>query len=560
VAFSPDGTRLASGGDGVRVWEMATGRVTAALGGRLRVVSSVAFSPDGTRLAANGVDNTVQVWDAATGREALTLRRHIRGVSSVAFSPDSSRLASGGHDQTVRVWDAAAGRETLTLRHAGGVSSVAFSPDGSRLACASDETVKVWDAVTGQEALTLKGHTGRVSSVAFSPDGSRLACGGNDGTVRVWDADAWPEALAFKGHARVLSVTFSPDGTRLVARYSDIRSVRAWDLHTQKETPPPDPLPPYREGGGDVSRDGRFVALPVGEFVQVIDTRLSEEELACRRALAAPDPARHAWEAARAEWAGQWFAVVFHADRAERAGRRDHPLYRSRGRANAERGAWDKARADFGRAAALAPEDIAGWQRLALADLGAGRTDAYRETCGRLLGFLQPTPEVPFATFLLDPAPGNAWGAALVLKAWQDAIPRRRQEQRQVARPAVVRPDAIADPARLLAFTTQADPVTRGAALCCAGRHDAAAQLLGPVQEASGLLYLALAEHGRGRPASAQEALQRAVRWLEAPSRDDPWRTNYARLPWDERLEVDLLRREAQALLEGGKPAGDRKQ
>ena len=54
-----------------------------------------------------------------------------------------------------------------------------------------------------------------------------------------------------------------------------------------------------------------------------------------------------------------------------------------------------------------------------------------------------------------------------------------------MVRPAVVRPGAVADPARLLAFTTQADPVTRGAALCRAGRHDEAAQLLGPVQEAA---------------------------------------------------------------------------
>jgi hypothetical protein len=50
------------------------------------------------------------------------------------------------------------------------------------------------------------------------------------------------------------------------------------------------------------------------------------------------------------------------------------------------------------------------------------------------------------------------------------------------------------------------------------------------------------------------------VRWLEAPGRDDRERTNYARLPWDERLEVDLLRREAEGLLQGGKPAVGRKE
>jgi hypothetical protein len=129
-----------------------------------------------------------------------------------------------------------------------------------------------------------------------------------------------------------------------------------------------------------------------------------------------------------------------------------------------------------------------------------------------------------------------------------------------VVRPAVVRPDTVADPARLLAFSTQADPVTRGAALCRAGRHEEAAQVLGPAEEGAGLLYLALAEHGRGRPAAAQDALRRAVRWLEAPSRDDPGRTNYARLPWDERLEMDLLRRETEALLEGGKANAPSKQ
>src|SRR5262249_43553836 len=145
-------------------------------------------------------------------------------------------------------------------------------------------------------------------------------------------------------------------------------SLKSWDLRTQKETPPPNPLPRF-PGRHDESPDGRFLALAMGQVVQVIDTRLSREELAYRRALAAPDPARHAWEAAEAERAGNWFAVLFHADRAEQAGRRDHPLFLTRGRAHAEQGAWYKARADFARAAALAPEDVAGWQQRALAEL-----------------------------------------------------------------------------------------------------------------------------------------------------------------------------------------------
>lgn len=76
--------------------------------GHSQTVRSVAFSPDGARIAS--VDQTVKVWDAATGQETLALDGHAGPVWSVGFSPDGHRLASGGgtigKPSEVRIWDA----------------------------------------------------------------------------------------------------------------------------------------------------------------------------------------------------------------------------------------------------------------------------------------------------------------------------------------------------------------------------------------------------------------------------------------------------------------------
>ncbi len=106
IAYSPDGTKLASaGGSGyVYIWDINTGNVIDTLKGHTSWVLSVAFSPDGSKIASVSGDNTIKLWNANTGALIRTFKGHNSSVESIAFSPDGSKIASGSGDGTIKIW------------------------------------------------------------------------------------------------------------------------------------------------------------------------------------------------------------------------------------------------------------------------------------------------------------------------------------------------------------------------------------------------------------------------------------------------------------------------
>ena len=91
----------------VRIWDAATGRPIREFHAAASRVNAIAFSPDGTRIATGSLEHTVNVWDAATGRLIAVFAGHAAPVFHVAFSADGTRLVSASQDATVKLWDLA---------------------------------------------------------------------------------------------------------------------------------------------------------------------------------------------------------------------------------------------------------------------------------------------------------------------------------------------------------------------------------------------------------------------------------------------------------------------
>jgi WD40 repeat protein len=159
LAFSPDGKLLAAGDyrHTITFWDVATGKVVRQAGWKFQspasAIRGIAFSPDGTMLASAGghAKANLLLWDVQTGKWLRSFTGHTF-TDVVAFSPDGKMLAtgsSGSWEDTVRLWEVETGRERQRFRaNPGEVSCVAFAPDGRRLATAhEDGTALVWEVM-----------------------------------------------------------------------------------------------------------------------------------------------------------------------------------------------------------------------------------------------------------------------------------------------------------------------------------------------------------------------------------------------------------------------------
>jgi RNA polymerase sigma factor (sigma-70 family) len=277
LAFSPDGKKLASSAwdATLRLWDLdARKELHKALS--LDSVANLAFSPDGKTLFSSG-GNQVRLWDVAAWRERQVAQGPRRGGVAFSFSPDGRRAASAS-GKTIWLWNTATGERIRSLEgHEADVRGLAFSTDGTALISTSeshvhhrspmkDRTIRIWDLKTGQEQRRIPNTEKQINLIAFAPDRATFAVWSYDKDDRVLvrniRTDAKPRSFALPpeespGAGTLDALCFSPDGKILYA--SRYLHILRWDAATGRALPP---LGKHDGGNAEIalSPDGRSLA------------------------------------------------------------------------------------------------------------------------------------------------------------------------------------------------------------------------------------------------------------------------------------------------------------
>jgi WD40 repeat protein len=195
VAFSPEGTTLASGGSDstIRIWNVQTGELLRTIKGQTYTVGWLAFSPAGAQrtLIASGGGLTASPFGMPQAAKRYSGSPRTRPTMSMRWPLLPIGGAATATDNLLKIWDVKTGALLQALEHGSAdyaeIDTIGFSPDGSLVVSADDRAVKMWDAATGTLRLTINDPMPSLTTMTFAPNGSALAIGG--GAIKLLDLE-----------------------------------------------------------------------------------------------------------------------------------------------------------------------------------------------------------------------------------------------------------------------------------------------------------------------------------------------------------------------------------
>ena len=180
----------------VFLWDVASRELLYKLSGHNTYVHRLAFSDDGTVLASAG--RTIRIWDVESGEPLDSFPTGESWAPFLSFSPDASALAFAdeGGVKLLQLGSPANPRVRRLPDDWDRLFSI--SPDGATGVIGTtterigttEGRIEVWDIATDAVISEFPhGHGAKMTFLDWSDENRQVVSTGRDGVVKLWNAD-----------------------------------------------------------------------------------------------------------------------------------------------------------------------------------------------------------------------------------------------------------------------------------------------------------------------------------------------------------------------------------
>lgn len=266
LALSPDGRRLATGGDVLALWDVgARGRGFAypSIGCE---VSRVAFSPDGTWIATAhmwSTEGSIRLWQIDPRERGAEVHRRASGQVALALSSTAGTVATIDDGDQLRLWSPRSGLETARFESRTGYSvqwlAKTFVLTISDWSCPETSAYDVQCRDTSTGNVTVQDRA--LWPIVTDVEAGYLAFRSPPRTIVVWDVAAGRTLTRIEGPPGfVVALAVSPGALRVAALSPN--SLSMWSVADSELSwclPMAEPLEPERTDSLTLrfSRDGK---------------------------------------------------------------------------------------------------------------------------------------------------------------------------------------------------------------------------------------------------------------------------------------------------------------
>ena len=180
VALTPDGRTLATDGNGIRLWDVSSGKLQKTINWTGGTIWRLSFDNSGTRLLVRANGENDAVFDTNSGQRLATLMN----TQEAQFSHDGS-LAIGGNAKHIIEWNTKDWSQVRDLPNGPDyVTRFAAYPEKDLIVVGGSKSARLVRLSTGTEIATLG--SGYTNFAAFDRSGSLIFTYPSSGFA-IWD-------------------------------------------------------------------------------------------------------------------------------------------------------------------------------------------------------------------------------------------------------------------------------------------------------------------------------------------------------------------------------------